>query len=114
MIAAGFIEARHQMRAAGPGGSAADGEISGEFRLTGRRECRAFFMADANPFDIASADRVGKGIERVPDQPEYVFDSNLFERGDQNICNRLRHLSLPWSVQFMRPSEMFKIPHARN
>jgi hypothetical protein len=45
-------------------------------------------MTDANPFDMASSDRVGERIQRVPDQSEYLPDPDPFERTDQNVRNR--------------------------
>ena len=78
----------------GPVVPAANSQPSGQFGLTGRRECRALLMADADPFDLAAADGVGEGIKRIPDQPENMFDADLFERTDQYIGHCLRHSCL--------------------
>jgi hypothetical protein len=57
--------------------------------LARSRQRRTFFMADANPFDLATADRVGKRIEGVANWSKDVSDPDLFERTDQNVGNRL-------------------------
>ena len=59
MVAAGFIEAGDQMRAAGAGGAGTYRELSGELGLAGGGQRRSFLMTDTNPFDIASTDRIG-------------------------------------------------------
>jgi hypothetical protein len=55
------------MVAAGAGRAGANSEPAGEFGLAGGSECRTFLMPDANPFDTATANRVRKRVERVPD-----------------------------------------------
>ena len=95
MVAARFIEAGDQMSAAGAGGAGAHREVAGELGLAGGSERRSFLMADANPFDAASADRVGERVQRVADEPEYMFDPDLLEYTDQDIRDRLRHLCRP-------------------
>src|SRR5260370_32584979 len=65
MIAAGFIEAGDQMRAAGAGGTGTHGELAGERSLTGGGKRPTFLVADPNPFDLAAPDRIGKWLERL-------------------------------------------------
>src|SRR5882672_475147 len=62
-----------------------------ELGLAGEGVRRAFLVADADPFDVAAANRIGERIERVADQSEDVLDADLFERANQNACYRLRH-----------------------
>ena len=65
MVATGLIEAGDEMGAAGPGRSATDAEPTGELCLARGRERGPFFVADADPFDLAVADSVGERIKRV-------------------------------------------------
>jgi hypothetical protein len=46
-------------------------------------------VPDPDPFDLASSHRVGQWIEGVADQSEDLFDTDLFEHGDQLARNRL-------------------------
>ena len=94
VVAARFIEAGDQMRAAGTGGAGTHRELSGELGLTGGSQRRSFFMTDANPFDAASSNRVGERIQGVADQREYMLDPDLLEHADEEIRNGLRHLPL--------------------
>jgi hypothetical protein len=89
VIAARLVEPCHQMRAAGAGGARADAEPSGQFGLPGRGQRRAFFVPDADPFDLASADRIRQRIEGIADQTENLRDTDLFEHADQLAGNRL-------------------------
>jgi hypothetical protein len=50
--------------------------------LPGGGESGAFFVADADPFDVAAANRVGERIERVADQPENLLDPDLLEHAN--------------------------------
>ena len=77
VVAARLIEARDQVGAAGAGGAGAHRKPAGELGLAGRGKRGAFFVADADPFDLASPDRVGERIERIADQPEYMLDPDL-------------------------------------
>ena len=43
-------------------------------------------MADADPLDVAAANRVGERIKRVADQSEDVLDPDLFEHANQDAC----------------------------
>ena len=79
------------MRAAGTGGSGADGEPSGELGLTGGGERRPLLVADADPFDAAAPNRVGEGIERIADETEDMPDADLLKRSNQHIRNSSRH-----------------------
>jgi len=63
MVAAGFIEACNEMRAAGTGGAGTHRELAGELGLAGGGQSRSFLMTDTNPFDIASTERVGYRIQ---------------------------------------------------
>ena len=94
MVAARFIKSGHEMRAARSGRAGADREPAGQFRLTGGGQRGAFLVADADPFDLAAANRVGERIERVADQPENVLDADLLEHADQNVRDCLGHLRL--------------------
>jgi hypothetical protein len=77
------------MVAAGAGGAGTDREATGELGLAGGSERRSFLMADTDPFDVASANGIGKRIQGVTDQPEYMLDPDLFEHTDQDIRNCL-------------------------
>ena len=55
---------------------------------------RSLLMTAANPFDMASPDRVGERIQGVADQREYMLDPDLLEHADEEIRNGLRHLPL--------------------
>jgi len=63
MVAAGFIEAGDQMRAAGAGGAGTHRELACELGLAGGGQSRSFLMTDTNPFDVASTERVGYRIQ---------------------------------------------------
>jgi len=89
MVAAGFIEAGNQMRAAGTRGAGTHREVAGKLGLAGGGQRRSFLMTDTNPFDIASTERVGERIQRVADQSKYLLDPGLFEHTDQDFRNRL-------------------------
>ena len=80
VVAAGLVEPGDQMRAAGPGGAGADAEPAGQLGLAGGGQRRAFFVAHADPFDLAAPHRIGQRIERVADQPEDLLDADLSER----------------------------------
>jgi hypothetical protein len=51
-------------------------------------------VANADPFDVAATDCVGKRVQRIADQSENVLDPDLLKHADQNIRNRLRHRRL--------------------
>jgi hypothetical protein len=51
-------------------------------------------VTNTNPLNPGPAHRVGKRIQRVANQPEYVPHADAFERIDQKLCHRLRHLDL--------------------
>jgi hypothetical protein len=46
-------------------------------------------MPDANPFDLASPNRIRKRIEGVAYQSKDVSDADLFEHAHQKFRNRL-------------------------
>ncbi len=89
MVAARFIKAGDQMVAAGTRGAGAHAEPAGELGLAGGGQRSAFFMPDADPFDLAVPDRVRKRIEGIANQSENVLDADLLERADQKFRNRL-------------------------
>jgi hypothetical protein len=91
MVAGSFIEAGNQMRAAGARGAGTHRKAAGELGLAGGGQRRPFLMTNAEPFDMTSSDRVGKWIQRVADQSEYLLDPDLLEHADQDVRNRLRH-----------------------
>src|SRR5712672_4024678 len=91
VVAARFIEASDEMRAAGTGRTSTYGQAAGELGLAGGRERRAVFVTDADPFYVAAANRVSQRIKRVANQCENVLDSDLFEHADQDVCYRLGH-----------------------
>lgn len=101
MVAAGLIKPGDQMRAPGTGGAGADREVTGELRLAGGGESRAFFVTHPDPFNLAASNRGREGIERVADQPKNLPDTYLFKHADQDLSNRLGHMPLP-SVPFDR------------
>ena len=102
-----LIEPGDQMVTAGAGGAGTDCETTGQLGLAGRSECRSFLVADTDPLDLAASDGVGKRVERVADQAEYLLDPAQFKHADQNVCNCLCHLSLvtgvithaPWTMK---------------
>ena len=51
-------------------------------------------MADSDPLDLAAPDGVGKRVERVANQAEYLLDPDQLKHADQNVRNCLYHLSL--------------------
>lgn len=91
MVAAGFIKARDQMSAAWPSGAGAHTKLARELRLACGGERRALLMTHANPFDITSSHRIGKRIQRVADESEYVFDAHSSERSNQDLSYRFGH-----------------------
>jgi hypothetical protein len=94
VVAARLIKAGDQMGAAGAGRPGAHCELAGELGLAGGGERCALLVADADPFDAASTNRVRQRVQGVADQPEYVPDTDLLKHTDQDIRNRLRHLPL--------------------
>ena len=85
MVPGGFVEAGDEMGASGPGRPGAYPEAAGELRLSGGGKRRAFLMPDADPLDLASANRIAERIQRIPDQAEYLFDARFFERANQEL-----------------------------
>ena len=73
------------MGAAGAGGAGADGEASAELGLTRGRQRGPFLVADADPFDATSTDRIGEGIERIADETEDMPDADLLKCSNQHI-----------------------------
>ena len=94
VVAVRLIEPGDQMVTAGAGGAGTDREATGQLGLAGRSECRSFLVADTDPLDLAAPDGVGKRVERVADQAEYLLDPDLLKHADQNVRNCLCHLSL--------------------
>jgi hypothetical protein len=78
----------------GAGRAGTDCEATAQLGLAGHSECRSFLVADTDPLDLAASDGVGKRVERVADQAEYLLDPAQFKHADQNVCNCLCHLSL--------------------
>jgi hypothetical protein len=83
------------MIAAGAGGAGTNRKPLGEFCLAGGGECGAFFVTDADPFDLAATHRIGQRIEGIADQSKDVFDTDLFEHANQLPFDRLCHCPLP-------------------
>src|ERR1700733_10186664 len=81
------------MVTAGAGGAGTDCEATGQLGLAGRSECRSFLVADTDPLDLAAPDGVGKRVEGVADEAEYLLDPDLLKHADQNVRNCLCHLS---------------------
>jgi hypothetical protein len=96
MIAVGFIKTGDQVSAAGTGSAGAYRQAAGNFCLAGGSQRRTFLMADADPFNVASTDRVGEWIQRVANETEDVFHPDLLEHSSQNIRDRSRHECLPF------------------
>ena len=94
MVAACFIEAGDQMRAAGPRGAAAYAQPSRQFGLAGGGKRGAFLVADADPFKIAPSDGIGERIERVADQSENLPDTDFLQNFDEYVRYRLSHRCL--------------------
>jgi hypothetical protein len=82
------------MGAARAGRTAAHAEPASKLGLAGGGERSAFLMTHANPFNLAAAYRISKGIERVADQSKNMFDADLFEHADQSVRYGLGHLHL--------------------
>jgi hypothetical protein len=55
------------MSAPGTRGTGAYRELAGELGLPGRGQRRSLLMADADPFDSASSNRIGQRIQGVAD-----------------------------------------------
>jgi hypothetical protein len=49
-------------------------------------------MTHADPFDLASSNRVGERIQGVADQSKYMLDPDLFEHAHHNLSYCLGHL----------------------
>jgi hypothetical protein len=89
VVAAGLIEAGYKMVATGPGRTATDAQPTSELRLASGRKCRAFLVADPDPFDLAGAHNVADRVERVADETEHVLYADLLEHLDQATGYRL-------------------------
>ena len=74
---------------AGAGGASANAEPAGKLGLARGGQRRAFFVSDADPFDLAVSNRIRKRIEGIANQSKNVADSDLFENADQKFRNRL-------------------------
>ena len=94
VVAACLVKPRDQMIAAGAGGAGTNRKPPGQFCLAGGGEGRAFFVADADPFDLAAPHRIGQRIEGIADQSEDLLDADLFEHANQLPCDRLCHCPL--------------------
>ena len=95
MVPTGFIKACNQMRATRTRCTSADREAARKLGLTGSCKRRTLFMANADPFNLASSDGIGQRIEGIADQSKDLLDTYLVERGDEDIRNRFRHVHLP-------------------
>ena len=95
MVTARLIQTGHQMRTTGTGCAGAYGELTSKLGLAGGGERRAFLVPDPDPFNLASADRIGERVEQVADQSEDMLDPNPLQHIDQNIRDCLRHLAAP-------------------
>jgi len=82
------------MIASGPGRSGTDREPAGKLGLPGGGERRALLVANADPFDAATTDRIRQRVQRISDQAEHVSNTDLLERADQNVRDCLRHARL--------------------
>jgi hypothetical protein len=89
MVAARFIKPGDQVIAAGAGGAGANAEPAGKLGLASGGQRRAFFVADADTFDLAVANGIRKRVEGIANQSKNVFDADLLERADQKFRNRL-------------------------
>ena len=63
MIAAGFIKAGDEMSAARAGCARADREPAGQLGLAGSGQRGSLLVADADPFNVAAANRIRERIE---------------------------------------------------
>lgn len=52
--------------------------------LTGGGQRDAFLVADANPFDVAVPDGIGKRVEGIASQAENTLDADLLEHTDRS------------------------------
>jgi hypothetical protein len=98
-----FVKASDQMGAAWPRGAGADRKTAGQLGLTRRRQSRAFFMANANPFDGRASQGIGQRIERVADQRENLLDADAFKNTNQCIRDRLSHVFPTYRSGSYRP-----------
>jgi hypothetical protein len=57
-------------------------------------ECYSLLMPDADPLNLAAANRVAQQVEGITDQAEDLPNPDLFEHADQDVCDHLSHLSL--------------------
>ena len=77
---AAFISAGDKMIAARSRRKRRD-DLSG---LTGGGQRDAFLVADANPFDVAVPDGIGKRVEGIASQAENTLDADLLEHTDRS------------------------------
>src|SRR5262245_4381960 len=100
MVAGRFIEAGNEVCAARTGGACAHAQATGQLGLSCGGECSSLLMPDADPLDLAAANRVAQRIEGITDQAENLPDPDLFEDADQDVCYRLSH---PIAPSLFRP-----------
>ncbi len=98
VISTGLVQSRHEVRAAGACRTGTDTEPACQLCLARCGQRCALFVANADPFDAAFADGIPERIKRVPDQPENLFDADLFEHIDENFRYGLRHRVPPGLV----------------
>ena len=78
--ALGVVQAIDEMQIARPATAGTDREFAGDMGFTGGSEGGAFLMAHMNPVDFFLApERVGKAVERVPDNTVNPFDPDFRE-----------------------------------
>jgi len=51
-------------------------------------------MANADPLDLAAANRVGQRVQRVANQGKYLLYADLLERADKLVCDCFGHIRL--------------------
>jgi hypothetical protein len=71
-------------------------------------------MPDADPLNLAAANRVAQRVEGITDQAEDVPNPDLFEHADQDVCHHLSHLSLLRCCDRRHPCGVPKIDFAQN
>jgi hypothetical protein len=98
-----FVKSRDQMGTARPRGAGADRKTAGELGLTRRRQSRALFMANPNPFDGGASHGIGQRIERVADQSKNLLDADALKHTDQRLRDCLSHVSLLCITGSYRP-----------
>src|SRR4029453_4365606 len=80
------------MQVAPPAASGADREAPRQMRFRARRKCCDLLMANVNPFHrFLATNRVGDGVEAVPDDSVDTFDTRGCQGGDELVCDGVGH-----------------------